>query len=90
MYFYKAPFGWRHSPLYVPFDLTAAKLMLKDNAEAQFYRFLLSPATPPYEQTAESVEKALQEDLALLEKFADAVFTGLGTTADGRYFVANE
>jgi hypothetical protein len=87
MYFYKSPLGWRHSPLYVPFDLTASKLMLHDKPEAQFYRFLLSPATAPEEQTAEAVEKALQKDLQLLSRFANTVFESLAKSNDGKYFV---
>jgi len=88
MYFYKSPLGWRYSPLYVPIDLTLAKLMLKDKPEAQFFRFLLYPATQPDEQTQAALDKALQKDLARLESFANTVFESIGKTNDGKYFVS--
>jgi hypothetical protein len=87
MYFYKDPFGWRHSPLYIPFDLTAAKLMLWDKADAQFYRLIVWPATPPEDDTPQAARKAQEHDIAMLEKFADAMFAKLNQTEDGRYFV---
>jgi hypothetical protein len=88
VYFYKDPIAWRHSPLYVPFDLTAAKLMLKSNADAQFFRFMLNPATEPEDESREAREKALTQDLARIEQFANAIFTQLKKTEDGRYFAS--
>lgn len=89
MYFYKDPMGWRHSPLFVPFDLTAGKLLMKNSADAQFYRLILQPATEPANDSPQAREDALKKDISALEKFADAMFTKLKETPDGRYFVRN-
>src|SRR5687768_15313922 len=66
MYFYGGPGGWRHSPLALPVDLTIARLMLKDDIDAQFYRFIMQPATTPDSNSPADVEKAMQTDLAAL------------------------
>lgn len=88
MYFYNGPMGFRHSPLYIPFDLTFAKLLMKDNADAQFFRFLLTPATTPDSQSPADIAKARKQDIDTMSKFADAIFKGLDASRDGRYFVS--
>ncbi|MBA3727257.1 MAG: exosortase-associated EpsI family protein [Armatimonadetes bacterium] len=88
MYFYRGPMGWRHSPLYIPFDLTFAKLLMKDDADAQFFRFIMSPATTPADATRESAAKTRKQDVDALSKFADSVFRKLKATDDGAYFVS--
>ena len=89
MYFYKDPMGWRHSALFVPFDLTAGKLLMKNSADAQFYRLILQPATEPANDSPQAREEALKKDISALEKFADTMFGKLNETQDGRYFVRN-
>lgn len=86
MYFYGGPGGWRHSPLILPIDLTMAKLLMKDSIDAQFFRFIMSPATQPDSASPEDVEKALLADLATLSKFADVFFTELKKQPDGAYY----
>lgn len=78
MFFYKTPFGIRPNTLRVPFDLTFAKLMLKDNVDAQFYRFMV---IPPSEG-----KNALQKDLEALERFARSVFAEFQKAEGGKYF----
>lgn len=86
MYFYGGPGGWRHSPLILPIDLTWAKLTLQDSIDAQFYRFILQPATSPDSNSAADIEKALSADLADLAKFADAFFSEVKKQPEGAYF----
>ena len=86
MYFYGGPGGWRHSPLALPVDLTFARLMRKDEIDAQFYRFIMQPATTPDSNSAADVEKAMLQDLAALEKFADTCFAELKKQPEGKYY----
>ncbi len=86
MYFYGGPGGWRHSPLILPIDLTWAKLTLQDSIDAQFYRFILQPATSPDSNSAADIEKALNADLKDLAAFADVFFTELKKQPEGTYF----
>jgi hypothetical protein len=79
MFFYKTPFGIRPNTIRVPFDLTFAKLMLKSDVDAQFYRFMV---TPPSEAA-----DAVQADLQALTAFAEAIFTELEKQPDGSYFL---
>ena len=78
MFFYKTPFGIRPDTLRVPFDLTFAKLMLKENVDAQFYRFMVIPPSDG--------DDVLQKDLKALEHFARSVFGELHKREEGRYF----
>lgn len=78
MFFYKTPFGIRPNTLRVPFDLTFAKVLLKENVDAQFYRFMV---IPPSEGS-----DALQKDLKALERFARSVFAELQKSEEGKYF----
>ena len=78
MFFYKTPFGIRPDTLRVPFDLTFAKLLLKKNVDAQFYRFMV---IPPSEG-----EGALEKDLKALERFARSVFSKFQQSEEGKYF----
>lgn len=78
MFFYKTPFGIRPNTMRVPFDLTFAKLLLKENVDAQFYRFMV---IPPSEG-----DNVLQMDLKALERFAQSVFAELQKSKDGKYF----
>jgi hypothetical protein len=86
MYFYGGPGGWRHSPLILPVDLTFARLMLKDNIDAQFFRFIMQPATTPETNSAADVERAMQQDLKSLSAFANACFTELDKQPEGKYY----
>ncbi len=78
MFFYKTPFGIRPDTLRVPFDLTFAKLMLKENVDAQFYRFMVIPPSDG--------DDVLQKDLKALEQFARSVFGELQKGEEGKYF----
>jgi hypothetical protein len=89
MYFYGGPGGWRHSPLALPVDLTLARLMLKDDIDAQFFRFIMQPATTPASNSPADVEKAMQQDLAALAKFADACFAELNKQPEGKYYTVH-
>ena len=89
MYFYGGPGGWRHSPLVLPVDLTLARLTLKDHIDAQFFRFILQPATTPDSNSPADVEKALKADLDTLAKFADACFAELKKQPEGAYYTAH-
>ncbi|MEO7454160.1 MAG: exosortase-associated EpsI family protein [Fimbriimonadales bacterium] len=86
MYFYGGPGGWRHSPLALPVDLTLARLMLKDDIDAQFFRFIMQPATTPASNSAADVEKAMKQDLDALSTFAEACFAELNKQPDGKYY----
>lgn len=76
MYFYKTPFRLTHSPSWMPIDLTFAKLMLKENVDGQFYRFILTPSG-----------SSLEEDLKALSHFANTLFTQIAKEREGTYFV---
>lgn len=90
VYFYKDPVGWRHSPLFVPIDLTFAKLLFWDTVDAQFFRFMVQPATQPTADTPAAKEAALNKDIAEIVKFANAMFSEMKKTPDGQYFVRNK
>jgi hypothetical protein len=62
--------------------------MMKDNADAQFFRFLLTPAATPDSQSPADIAKARKQDLETMSKFADAIFKGLDASQNGRYFVS--
>lgn len=89
MYFYGGPGGWRHSPLILPIDLTFAKLRRAESIDAQFYRFIMQPATQPDTNSPADVEKALTEDLEKLAQFADAFFAEVKKQPDGEYYVGH-
>jgi hypothetical protein len=59
---------------------------MRDSIDAQFFRFIMSPATQPDSKSAADVEKALVEDLNTLSKFADTFFTELKKQPDGAYY----
>jgi hypothetical protein len=86
MYFYGGPGGWRHSPLVLPVDLTLARLMLKDSIDAQFFRFIMQPATMPESNSPADVEKALATDVKFLSKFANTFLEELKKQPEGGYF----
>ena len=86
MYFYGGPGGWRHSPLVLPVDLTLARLTLKDSIDAQFFRFIMNPATMPESNSPADVEKALSVDVKTLSKFADTFLAELAKQPEGAYF----
>jgi hypothetical protein len=76
MYFYKTPFGFRAVPLYMPFDLTAAKLLMKEDVDGKFYRFILEPSSDDF-----------SADLQALETFANAVLAAVKENPGGDYWV---
>jgi hypothetical protein len=86
MYFYGGPGGWRHSPLALPVDLTFARLLRKDEIDAQFFRFIMQPATTPDSNSPADVEKAMKQDLVALAKFADTCFAELKKQPEGKYY----
>ncbi|GIV01848.1 MAG: hypothetical protein KatS3mg015_0678 [Fimbriimonadales bacterium] len=79
MFFYKTPFGIRPNTMRVPFDLTFAKLMMKSDVDAQFYRFMV---VPPSEG-----DDALQKDLQALTAFAETMFSEIEKRPEGSYFL---
>ncbi|KAA0224901.1 MAG: hypothetical protein AKCLJLPJ_01163 [Fimbriimonadales bacterium] len=77
LYFYKGPNGLRHDPFYIPIDMTFSKLVGRENIDAQFYRFLVFPAS-----------ERLEDDIQDLERFAESVLSAAGTKEGGDYFLA--
>jgi hypothetical protein len=77
MYFYKGPFGYRGTPLMMPVDLTGAKLLMKEDVDGQFFRFILTPAG-----------KSRADDIKALCEFANTVFTEVAKGEGGAYFIA--
>jgi hypothetical protein len=76
MYFYKTPNRLVHDPFYMPIDMTLAKLSMKGSVDGAFYRFIVAPAGD-----------SLEEDLADLEKFAQAFFEATMKMPEGEYFL---
>jgi hypothetical protein len=60
--------------------------MLKDDIDAQFFRFIMQPATSPASNSPADVEKAMQQDLDALSKFAEACFSELKKQPEGKYY----
>lgn len=76
LYFYHGPFGYRHESIYLPFDMTMAKIMFKKMIDGQFYRILVFPAG-----------ESLEADVQAMSKFADAMFAGIKRIEKEPYFV---
>lgn len=86
IYYYKTPLNLRHSPLFMPIDMTLAKLMMRKDIDGQFYRFIVSPATNPTSQTPEGLKEAEQKDLDALTNFAQTCMEALTKGPEGQYF----
>ncbi len=82
LYFYRTPFGFRHDPFYIPFDLALAKILMRNRVDAIFYRFIVSPAS----WKDENDEAGIQKDVEALTRFAHFALSGVARQPGGEYF----
>lgn len=85
MYLYRTPFGFRHDPFYIPFDLALAKILMRDNVDAVFYRFIVSPASWKDENDVSGIQK----DVEALTRFAESALQGVARQPGGEYFAVS-